>query len=195
MIFHWDDENRAHMAHHGVSESQAEAAFQAEDATAFPDAARLNRWVLEATVEDRTLKVAFARGLSRRLPDHHRALDEFQTTEDAMTTKKPKRMSMAEFEKASGPGEPLGVLQARQEADAAWAERAFRGEEVLGTPIRIQRGRPRAGDPAASTVVKAIRLPETLLEQLQIRAKVEGLSLNALLQMAAAEYLVRHRGA
>jgi len=29
--------------------------------TVFPDAARLNRWVLEATVEDRTLKVAFAR--------------------------------------------------------------------------------------------------------------------------------------
>jgi uncharacterized DUF497 family protein len=61
MIFHWDDENRAHIARHGVSEAQAEAAFQAGDATVFPDAARLNRWVLEATVEDRTLKVAFAR--------------------------------------------------------------------------------------------------------------------------------------
>lgn len=32
-----------------------------EDATIFQDAARLNRWVLEATVEGRTLKVAFAR--------------------------------------------------------------------------------------------------------------------------------------
>jgi uncharacterized DUF497 family protein len=61
MLFHWDDENRLHIACHGVSEAQAEAAFQAEDATVFQDAARLNRWVLEATVEDRTLKVAFAK--------------------------------------------------------------------------------------------------------------------------------------
>ncbi len=63
MLFHWDDENRLHIARHGVSEAQAEAAFQAEDATVFQDAARLNRWVLEATVEDRTLKVAFAKVL------------------------------------------------------------------------------------------------------------------------------------
>lgn len=112
-----------------------------------------------------------------------------------MTTKKPKHMSMTEFEKAAGPGDPLQTLKARQEADAAWAERAFRDGEALGTPIRIQRGRPRAGESAAPTVVKAIRLPETLLKQLQTRAKAEGLSLNALLQMAAAEYLVRHRGA
>jgi uncharacterized DUF497 family protein len=61
LIFHWDDENRAHIARHGVSECQAETAFLAEDAAVFPDAARMNRWVLEATVECRTLKVAFAR--------------------------------------------------------------------------------------------------------------------------------------
>jgi uncharacterized DUF497 family protein len=61
MLFHWDDENRAHITRHGVSEAQAEAAFQAEDAAVFQDAARLNRWVLEATVADRALKVAFAR--------------------------------------------------------------------------------------------------------------------------------------
>lgn len=112
-----------------------------------------------------------------------------------MTSKKKKGMSMSEFEKSSGPGEPLEVLRARQEADAAWAERAFRGEEALGTPLRLQRGRPKAGETAAPTVVKAIRFSETLLKQLRARAKAEGLSLNALLQMAAAEYLVRHRGA
>jgi len=61
MIFHWDDENRAHIARHDVSEAQAESAFRARDATVFQDASRLNRWVLEATVEDRTIKVAFAR--------------------------------------------------------------------------------------------------------------------------------------
>jgi len=61
MLFHWDEESRLHISRHSVSEGQAEAAFQAEDAMVFPDAARLNRWVLEATVENRTLKVAFAR--------------------------------------------------------------------------------------------------------------------------------------
>jgi len=61
MIFHWDDENRAHIARHGVSSSQAEASFGVGDAQVFQDAARLNRWILEATVEGRTLKVAFAR--------------------------------------------------------------------------------------------------------------------------------------
>jgi uncharacterized DUF497 family protein len=61
MIFHWDDENRAHIARHDVSPAQAEAAFQAEDALVCQDAARLNRWILEATMDGRTLKVAFAR--------------------------------------------------------------------------------------------------------------------------------------
>lgn len=61
MLFHWDDENRTHIARHDVSMSQAEAAFEAEDALLYPDANRLNRWVLEATVEGRALKVAFAR--------------------------------------------------------------------------------------------------------------------------------------
>ena len=60
MIFHWDDENLAHIARHEVSEIQAETAFQAEDAMFRRDAKRLNRWVLEATLEGRTIKVAFA---------------------------------------------------------------------------------------------------------------------------------------
>jgi hypothetical protein len=49
MIFHWDDENRAHIARHDVTESQAEGAFLVEDTRIFPVAGRLNRWVLEAT--------------------------------------------------------------------------------------------------------------------------------------------------
>jgi uncharacterized DUF497 family protein len=61
MVFHWDDENRAHIACHDVSPSQAEAAFQADGALFFQDGARLNRWIVEATVAGRTLKVAFAR--------------------------------------------------------------------------------------------------------------------------------------
>lgn len=116
-----------------------------------------------------------------------------------MTAKKKrttiKGMTLDRFLKASGPGESLEVLKSRQGADAAWAERAIAGKEPLALPIRIQRGRPKAGEDAPPTVVKAIRLPVQLLEKLQDKAKVQGLSLNALLQMAASEYLAHHRGA
>ena len=61
MTIHWDDENLAHIARHDVSPHQAEAAFQADDAAFRRDAERFNRWILEATVEGRTIKVAFAR--------------------------------------------------------------------------------------------------------------------------------------
>ena len=105
------------------------------------------------------------------------------------------KMTMEAFLAAGSPGEPLDVLRARQEEDAKWAERAFAGEEPLGPPIRIQRGRPKAGEETPETVVKAVRLPVHLLEMLQAKAKAQGLSLNALLQMAAAEYLSHHRGA
>lgn len=114
-----------------------------------------------------------------------------------MSTKKmptAKGMGMEAFLKASGPGEPLEVLKDRQVADAAWAERAFAGKETLAPPIRIQRGRPKTGEGAPPTVVKAIRLPVQLLEKLQAKAEAQGLSLNALLQMAASEYLTHHRG-
>lgn len=115
-----------------------------------------------------------------------------------MTTKKKpaaKGLNMEALLKASGPGESLEVLMGRQEADAAWAERAFAGKKPLAPPIRIQRGRPKDGDYAPPAVVKAIRLPVQLLEKLQAQAEAPGLSLNALLQMAASEYLTHHRGA
>jgi len=60
MFFHWDDENLAHIARHNVSPSQAEEAFGAEDAVVRQDPNRLNRWILEASLGGRTLKVAFA---------------------------------------------------------------------------------------------------------------------------------------
>lgn len=115
-----------------------------------------------------------------------------------MTARKkptPQQMTMEEFLEASEPGESVESLRARQAEDAAWAERAFEGKEALGPAIRIQRGRPRSGEAAPETVVKAIRLPVRLLESLQARARSQGVSLNALLQLAAAEYLSNHRGA
>ena len=70
MIFHWDIENIEHIARHGVERAQAEAAFEAEDATIRQDVTRLNRWVAEATVGGKTLKVAFA----RVFPDGYRVV-------------------------------------------------------------------------------------------------------------------------
>ncbi len=104
-------------------------------------------------------------------------------------------LTMDEILGESGPGEPLEVLKKRHNEDAIWAERAIKGKEPLGPSIRIQRGRPRQGEKTAETVVKAVRLPVHLLESLQAQAEEEGLSLNALLQMAAVEYLRHHRGA
>ncbi len=115
-----------------------------------------------------------------------------------MTTRKktPVRTLTTEgFLAETGPGEPMEVLMRHHKEDVKWAERAIKGKEPLGPPIRIQRGRPRHGEETAETVVKAVRLPVHLLESLQAQAKEEGLSLNALLQMAAAEYLHHHRGA
>lgn len=111
----------------------------------------------------------------------------------AMTPKKQatKGMTMEAF--AAEPEEPLEVLKARQEADAAWAERAFAGQEPLGPPIRLQCGRPKAWEEAPPTVVKAIRMPVQLLASLQAQAEAQGLSLNALLPLAASGYLIRHR--
>jgi len=61
MIFHWDSENLDHIARHAVSPSQAEAALGADDAVFRQDEARPNRLVVEATLEGRTLRIAFAR--------------------------------------------------------------------------------------------------------------------------------------
>lgn len=115
-----------------------------------------------------------------------------------MSTRKktvPRKMTLPEFLEASAPGEPLETLQAKQREDVRWAEGAFAGTEPLGPPIRIRRGRPRTGEDAPRTVVKAIRLPVHLLDLLLTQAEAQGLSLNALLQMAAAEYLAHHQGA
>jgi uncharacterized DUF497 family protein len=70
MIFHWDDQNRAHISRHDVAPSQAEDAFKTDGALFFQDATRLNRWVVEAAVDGRTLKVAFA----RVFPDGYRVI-------------------------------------------------------------------------------------------------------------------------
>jgi hypothetical protein len=121
-------------------------------------------------------------------------LDELQAQEEIVTKKQPapKGMTMDAFLKLSGPGETLEVLKDRQKIDAVWAERAFAGKEPLAPPIRLRRGRPKAGEEAPLTIVKAIRLPVQLLETLQAKAKAQGISLNAILQLAASEYLTHH---
>jgi hypothetical protein len=60
--------------------------------------------------------------------------------------------------------------------------------------VRVKMGRPRKTEAAAPSVVKAVRLPVALLEELQNAARGQGLSLNAVLQMASAEWLTHHQG-
>ena len=59
--------------------------------------------------------------------------------------------------------------------------------------IRVKMGRPKKTEAAAPSVVKAVRLPVALLESLQDAARQQGLSLNAVLQMASAEWLIHHK--
>ena len=59
--------------------------------------------------------------------------------------------------------------------------------------IRVKMGRPRKTEPAAPSVVKAVRLPVGLLISLQDAARQQGLSLNAVFQMASAEWLTHHK--
>ena len=61
MLLGWDNQNLEPIGRHGVSQEQAEAALGSGDAVLRQDATRLNRWVVGATMEDRTLKVAIAR--------------------------------------------------------------------------------------------------------------------------------------
>jgi hypothetical protein len=59
-------------------------------------------------------------------------LDEFETEEAAITTKKkpaPMKMSLDEFLAAAGPGEPLEVLRDRQEIELL--EGIIRGQKAL----------------------------------------------------------------
>jgi predicted nucleic acid-binding Zn ribbon protein len=64
----------------------------------------------------------------------------------------------------------------------------------FGAFVRVKMGRPRKAEAAAPSVVKAVRLPVALLEELQGAARRQGLSLNAVLQMASAEWLTHHQG-
>jgi len=59
--------------------------------------------------------------------------------------------------------------------------------------VRVKMGRPKKAEASAPSVVKAVRLPLALLEALQDSARLQGLSLNAVLQIASAEWLMHHK--
>ena len=50
-------------------------------------------------------------------------------------------------------------------------------------------GRPRRGEPKRPTVVRSVRLPPKIWEQVQAQAKREGISLNAAMKQAALIWL------
>jgi hypothetical protein len=74
----------------------------------------------------------------------------------------------------------------------AEAEADLKGKN-FGAFVRVKMGRPGRLEAAAPSVVKAVRLPVALLEELQGAARRHGLSLNAVLQMASAEWLTHHQ--
>ena len=73
---------------------------------------------------------------------------------------------------------------------------ATKDDLASGSPmafVRVKMGRPGKAEASAPSVVKAVRLPVSLLEALQDAARRQGLSLNAVLQLASAEWLVHHK--
>ena len=94
-----------------------------------------------------------------------------------------------------GPFGKIPKTKKEFEALSALAEEDLNRPIDPATCVRVVMGRPKKSEGPAPSMVKAIRLPLPLLEQLQARAKAEGQSMNALLQTAVAEYLMHHRRA
>ena len=59
MRFVWTDRNVAHVAAHGLSTGEVEAAFGAPDAAAM-GTERPGRWIVEGTVNGRLVRVVYA---------------------------------------------------------------------------------------------------------------------------------------
>jgi len=92
--------------------------------------------------------------------------------------------------------ETMPIVEPPRDQEAFDAMLAQAEADLKGGPyaafVRIKMGRPRKTEAAAPSVVKAVRLPKALLEELQGAARRQGLSLNAVLQMASAEWLTHH---
>jgi predicted DNA binding CopG/RHH family protein len=96
---------------------------------------------------------------------------------------------------AKGPFGEIPKTLAEFEALASQAEEDLKKPLDPSTFVRVVMGRPKKGEDPAPSKTKTVRLPLTLLEEIQAQAEAEGISFNALLRAAAAEYLSRHRGA
>ena len=78
-------------------------------------------------------------------------------------------------------------LDATCAQDAAWFEKHL-GPDV---PRITPRGRPKNHAKTAKSLVKAVRLKESVWESLKARAKEEHLTTNAALQLAILDWLER----
>ncbi len=73
--------------------------------------------------------------------------------------------------------------------EAAWADARY-GSHVA----RITKpGRPKKGIKIETTQPHSIRVPDRVWRSLQMRAKENGLSTNAALQLAAMEWVAKER--
>ena len=90
-------------------------------------------------------------------------------------------------------GDNHDVMNAAKEAATRWGSRAVSGDTGTAWYVRVKMGRPKKAEASAPSVVKAVRLPLALLEALQESARLQGLSLNAVLQIASAEWLMHHK--
>jgi hypothetical protein len=60
---------------------------------------------------------------------------------------------------------------------------------AYGYDLAVRPGRPRGGERKGPTVAKAVRLPPALWEEIQIRARAEGLSVHAFIRAVLLECL------
>lgn len=85
---------------------------------------------------------------------------------------------------------PLEESRAAHAADAAWLEKRL-GPDVPAQLVR-PRGRPKKGTSVEPTKVHAVRIKVSAWKAFEKKARAAGLSPNAALQLAAAEWAARH---
>lgn len=78
-----------------------------------------------------------------------------------------------------------------EESRRVQAAEAAHFEEKYG-PVMTPRGRPKKGTIVAKSRMRSIRLKDDLWESIREHAKAAGLSPNAAVQLAVAEWVQRH---
>jgi hypothetical protein len=81
----------------------------------------------------------------------------------------------------------VAELEKSFELEASWADDRY-GARV---PRLTKPGRPRKGEKLEPTRPHSVRVPDSVWQALEVKAKRRGLSTNAALRLAAAEWISR----